>query len=126
MTIYERLGREPAVHALIEGLYVRAEADPLLAPFLEKIDKERLKAHQFAFISQAVGGPHVYTGRSLALAHAGLRIEAHHFDAFVGHLESTLGEIGTPDDITAEILSRVKALRVVIVSEPSERAAASA
>ena len=52
MTIHERLGGEPAIAALLEGLYARTLADSLLSPFLENINVQRLKAHQFAFISQ--------------------------------------------------------------------------
>jgi truncated hemoglobin YjbI len=35
--------------------------DPQLAPFFEKTDMARLKAHQFAFLSQVMGGPRNYS-----------------------------------------------------------------
>lgn len=116
MTVYDRLGGEAAVAALLEGLYVRALADPLFTPFFEKIDIGRLKAHQFAFISQAVGGPQQYSGPSLVEAHARLRIEQRHFDAFVGHLRDALQEIGAADDVTAEVMSQVTPLSGIIVN----------
>lgn len=119
MSVYERLGGEAAVAALLEGLYVRALADPLLSPLLHNIDIQRLKAHQFAFISQAMGGPHQYTGVSLVQAHARLSIEERHFNGFVAHLEDALREIGAAEDVTAEIVSRVTPLRDVIVNTPS-------
>ena len=119
MSIYERLGGEAAVAALLEGLYVRALADPLLSPFLENIDIPRLKAHQFAFISQAMGGPHKYEGRSLLQAHARLPIEERHFHAFVTHLRDALRELRAADDVTAEIISRVEPLASLIVNTPS-------
>jgi hemoglobin len=116
MTLYDRLGGEAAVAALLEELYVRATVDPLFVPFFKRIDMQRLKAHQFAFISQALGGPHPYSWPSLVQAHAGLRIEQRHFDAFVEHLRSSLREIGTDDDLSAEILSKVTPLNRVIVN----------
>ena len=116
MTLYERLGGEPAVQALLEALYVRALGDPLFMPFFANIDMRRLKTHQFAFISQALGGPHPYSWPSLAQAHAGLRIEQRHFDAFVDHLRSALQEIGAADDLSAQILSMVTPLSGVIVN----------
>jgi len=119
MSVYERLGGEAAVAGLLEGLYVRALADPLLSPLLQNIDIQRLKAHQFAFISQAMGGPHQYTGLSLVQAHARLSIEECHFDAFVGHLQDALRQIGATEDVTSEIISRVAPLRSVIVNTPS-------
>ena len=116
MTLYERLGGEAGVAALLEGLYVRVLADPLFTPFFEKTDMQRLKAHQFAFISQALGGPHPYSWPSLVQAHAGLRIEQRHFDAFVEHLRSSLREIGTDDALSSEILSMVTPLSGIIVN----------
>ena len=119
MTLYERLGGEAAVAALLEELYVRVLADPLFTPFFEKIDLQRLKSHQFAFISQALGGPHPYSWPSLVQAHAGLRIEQRHFDAFGEHLRGSLREIGVADDLRAEILSMVTPLNGVIVNQAS-------
>jgi hemoglobin len=116
MTLYDRLGGEPAVQALLEALYARALSDPLFTPFFANIDMERLKVHQFAFISQALGGPHVYSWPSLAQAHAGLRIEQRHFDGFVEHLRSSLHEIGVADDLSAQILEMVTPLGSVIVN----------
>jgi len=121
MTLYERLGGEAAVAALIEQLYVRVLADALFTPFFEKIDLERLKAHQFAFTSQALGGPHPYSWPSLVQAHAGLRIEQHHFDAFVDHLRGSLRAIGAADDLSAEILSMVTPLSGVIVNHNADQ-----
>lgn len=116
MTLYERLGGESAVAALLEELYLRALGDPLFTPFFEKIDLQRLKSHQFAFISQALGGPHPYSAPSMVQAHAGMRIEQRHFDAFVAHLRSALREIGAGDDLAAQILSNVTPLGPVIVN----------
>jgi hemoglobin len=123
MTLYERLGGDAAVTGLLDRLYVRALADPLLQPFLENIDIPRLREHQFVFISQALGGPHQYSGRSLVEAHARLAIEKRHFDAFVGHLRDSLAELGAAPDAIAEIMARVEPLHVAIVNTPSRATA---
>jgi len=41
MTVYERIGGEAGVAALLEGLYTRALNDPLFDPFFAKIDIQR-------------------------------------------------------------------------------------
>jgi hemoglobin len=120
MTVYERLGGETAVTALLDELYVRALGDPLFTPFFEKTDMQRLKIHQFAFISQALGGPDAYSWPSLVQAHAALRIEQRHFDAFVDHLRSALQKIGAAQDVAAEILSQVTPLSGKIVNQASD------
>jgi hemoglobin len=119
MTPYERLGGEPAVTALLDSLYTRGLADPLLASFLENIDIARLKAHQFAFISQALGGPQQYSVPSLVAAHAKLPIEQRHFDAFVAHLRDALEEMKAPEDLAAEIMAKVTPVSSVIVNTRS-------
>jgi len=73
----------------MDGLYVRVLADPLLSSFLAGVDMDRLKSRQFAFVSQATGCPHQYVG-SLPQAHARLRIEQRHFDAFAKHMRGVL------------------------------------
>ena len=119
MSIYEQLGGEAGVNALLDGLYVRALADPLLAPFLARIDVERLKASQFVFISQAIGGPHRYTGPGLTQGHARLQIEQRHFDAFLEHMRGSLREMGASDDLTNHLMSMVEPLSAMIVNTHS-------
>ncbi len=119
MSLYDRLGGEPAVAALLDGLYARALADSLLQPFLKNVDVARLQAHQYAFISQALGGPHQYSGPSLAAAHSQLQIANRHFDAFVEHLRGALSDLGAPNELTREILSRVTPLHPVVVNTPT-------
>ncbi len=116
MTIYEQLGGAAAITALLDGLYERALGDPLLRPFLENLDLESLKKQQFAFVSQAVGGPHKYEGRPLEIAHARLRIENRQFEAFVGHVGAALEDLGISEDLAGEIVSRVRSVRAVIVN----------
>jgi hemoglobin len=122
-TVYQRLGGSAGVAALLEGLYVRALQDPLFAAFFENIDIDRLKSHQHAFISMAIGGPQDYVGPSLVQAHAALRIEQRHFDAFVEHLHGALRDLRAPDDVTEQVLSQVRPLREVIVNTPSAASA---
>ena len=43
--------------ALLEGLHRSGIGDPLLAPFFEAIELNRLKAHEPALLSQVLGGP---------------------------------------------------------------------
>ena len=94
MTMYEQIGSEGGVPVLLDGLYTRALSDPVLKAVFGEHRVPRLKAHQYAFITQAVGGPHQYSGRSLVAAHGRLKIEDRHFDAFVAHLRSVLEDLG--------------------------------
>jgi len=115
MTLYEQLGGEAAVNALMEDLYIRALADPLLSPFLVDIDVAALKSKQVAFICQAIGGPQEYVG-SLAEAHSCLQIEQRHFDAFAKHMEAALQNLGATDAVISDLMRMVHVVRPVIVN----------
>jgi hemoglobin len=116
MTLYERIGGKPAVNAAVEQFYVRVVADPMLQPFFGNADMARLKAHQLAFLSQALGGPQEYSGATMARAHARLSIEQKHFDAVAVHLVETLRELGVPESIVSEVAAAVTPLASQIVN----------
>ena len=44
MTLYERLGGEPAITAVVDHMYVHIFSDPDLEDFFRKTDKEQQKA----------------------------------------------------------------------------------
>jgi len=116
MTFYERIGGATAVSAAVERFYARVVADPMLEPFFKDVDMARLKAHQLAFLSQAMGGPRKYSGATMSRAHARLSIEQRHFDAVAGHLVGTLRELGIGEEIVGEVVAVVSPLASQIVN----------
>jgi hemoglobin len=54
-TIYQRIGEEAAVSAAVDRFYERVLADPTLSHFFSGVSMARVKAHQFAFLSQGIG-----------------------------------------------------------------------
>lgn len=116
MTLYERLGGEVAINVAVERFYVRVLADPTLESFFSDIDMPRLKSHQFAFLSEALGGPQRYAGAAMSRAHSRLRIEQRHFDAVAGHLVETLRELGVREDTVQDVLRAIVPLAAQIVN----------
>jgi hemoglobin len=116
MTLYDRIGGAPAVNSAVERFYVRVLADPMLAPFFKDTEMARLKTHQFAFLSQALGGPQQYSGASMARAHSRLQIEKRHFDAVAAHLVETLRELGVDESMVAEVAAAITPLASQVVN----------
>ncbi len=116
MAIYESIGGAPAVSLAVDGFYERVTADPLLAPYFEGIDMDRLKAHQRAFIAAAIGGPEVYPGRPMGEAHAGLGITPEAFARVVDHLVATLESLGVDQDTIGNISATLAPLEEQIVT----------
>ena len=115
-TLYERLGGEAAIGVAVDVFYRRVLADSELASFFEHVDMRRLRAHQLAFLSQALGGPRRYSGASMAKAHARLAITQHHFNLVAAHLVETLRELGVTQQIINEVCSAVVPLASEIVN----------
>lgn len=123
-TIYQRIGGEAAISAAVERFYERVVADPTLSHFFTGVSMPRLKAHQFVFMSQALGGPKQYSGASMRDAHSKLAIEQSHFESVAFHLVETLRELGVPEDIIGQIAGAVTPLSAQIVNTSTQAAIA--
>lgn len=114
-SVYDRIGGPPVVDDIVDVFHGRILGDPELAPFFAATDMPRLRAHQGAFISAALGGPHHYTGRTMGVAHAGMGIAGGHFDRVVAHLVAAMEACGVPLDLISTIFDALAPLRSEIV-----------
>jgi len=114
-SLYERVGGEEAVKPAVALFYQRVLDDPELSGFFDGVDMSRLRAHQRAFVTAALGGPELFVGRSLRNAHAGLRIDNRAFDAVVDHLVCALRDLGVDDETAAEVAEQLEPMRSEIV-----------
>jgi hemoglobin len=122
MSIYDEIGGSAAVSAAVDQFYERVTADPSLAGYFEGTDMMRLKKHQRAFISAAIGGPEPYLGRNMAEAHARLAITPQDFDQVVGHLVATLAALGVPEPTIGKIGDTLAPLKGEIAQGPARQA----
>lgn len=113
---YEAVGGEAAVTAVVDDFYSRVVGDPSLAHYFEGTDLARLKSHQVALVSQVMGGPARYSGRSLKAAHGRLAITADDFGKVAVHLQSALQGAGVPAGIVERTLAAVAATQGDVVS----------
>ncbi len=123
-TIFERIGGEAAIGAAVDRFYERVLADSTLSHFFTGVSMPRPKAHQFAFLSQSLGGPKQYNGQSMKVAHSRLATEKRHFDAVGVDLVERLHELGVPEEIAGQIAAAVTPLSAQIVNTPAQAAIA--
>ncbi|MDL4814296.1 group I truncated hemoglobin [Actinomadura opuntiae] len=116
MSIYETIGGEEALVAVVDDFYERVIADDLLNPFFAGINLNKLKGRQVEFFGEVLGGPMVYQGRAMKDVHLGLGIERVHFDRVAEHLVSSLAAAGVPPETIAAITAVVLPLAGDIVS----------
>ena len=110
-TIYERLGGLVSIDVAVDQFYDRVVGDPELAPFFDRVDLGRLRAHQKALLAIALGGPGCYEGRGLAEAHRRVAIDDRHVDLVAGHLAAALAGLGVSPALIDEVVSAVDRLR---------------
>ncbi|WP_033412841.1 group I truncated hemoglobin [Methylosarcina fibrata] len=105
LSLYERIGGEPAVNAAVDIFYRKVLNDHRINRFFDHTDMDQQIAKQKAFFTMAFGGPNNYTGKDMRNAHARLvkmGLNDSHFDAVMEHLGATLVELKVPQDLIAE------------------------
>jgi hemoglobin len=134
--LYDRLGGEKGINAIVDDWISRAIADPRVnwerkdvkkggilhreksvewQPTEEKIAE--MKKHIVQFFSLSTGGPSFYDGKEMKQAHTGMRITNPEFDAAVGDLKATLDKLTIPDKDHRELLAIIETTRTQIVEE---------
>jgi hemoglobin len=113
---YEAIGGAPAVREAVERFYQRVVTDPQLEHYFVDVELGRLKRHQVLLISQLLGGPTDYDGRTLAEAHSGLGINDADYDKVGGHLLGVLSELEVGPAVLAAIGDALAAVRADIVT----------
>jgi hemoglobin len=119
VTLYDDLGGAAAVTAAVDLFYEKVVADPSLTSYFDGIEMPKLKGHQRAFMTVALGGPDGYMGRPLGAAHAPLAITPDAFAAVVGHLADTLAELGVDEPTIGVIAEQLAPLEAEIVTAES-------
>ena len=107
----ETAGTSNILRAVVTVFYDRVLAEPELAGYFAGIDITRLRAHQRAFLSAALGGPDLFVGRSLRGAHAGLGIDGRAFDQLVGLLTEALSDFGLSETDLTTVSNHLEGLR---------------
>ncbi len=114
-TLFEKLGGEKAIEAVVKEFYKRVLADSELKGYFDGIDMDFQTKQQINFITMAVGGPNNYEGRSMKDAHDKLGITEPHFNKVAEHLVNTLKWAGVSDELVNEVIEIVGPLKKDIV-----------
>lgn len=113
--MYQQVGGEPGLTAIVDDFYSRLWADPSLDKYFEGIERDALKKHQRMFLTYVLGGPHVYQGAPLTGAHANLNITDEAFDTVAHHLLLTLEAADIERSLIKIIMGFVEGARVQVV-----------
>jgi hemoglobin len=118
-SLYQRIGCAGGLLWLVNTLYLRVLADPLLMSYFKHLDdrdRQWLRWHMLTLLAVVTGGPSKYEGQDLHEAHADLHITEEAFDRVVGHLQATLQELELQQEDQQAILAAVQARRDQVVT----------
>ena len=118
-SLYDRLGGEPAVSAVVDDFAGRVLADTRVNAKFAKTDAGRLVANLKDFVCMATGGPCKYAGQSMKVAHHNMGVTQGEFGALVEDLVATLDKFNVPAKEKGELLAALGPLGPDIVESDS-------
>jgi len=116
-TLYDELGGEAAIGAVVDEFYDRVLDDEQLVGYFEDTDMDELRSHQTKFLSAVTGGPVEYSGADMREAHAGLALTEDDFARVAEHLEASLAEFDVPEEHIETVLGEVSDLKGAILAD---------
>ena len=123
-SLYDRLGGEAAITAVVADFVGRAASDPAVNfvrkgtarewnPSPENVAK--LKKHLTQFLCSVTGGPQVYEGRDMVTVHKGMEISDAEFNAIAADLQASLMAFNVPQKEQDELMAIAATTRGQIV-----------
>ncbi len=133
-TLYQRLGGDQGIAALVDDVTARVIADPRVNFDRSGVRRTwyggkvtvweatpdnvaRFKRHLAEFISLAAGGPTRYTGRDMRTVHREMRITNAEFDAMLGDLIASMERLGYREAEKEDLVAIVETTRKQVVEK---------
>lgn len=136
LTLYDRLGGEQGLAAIVDDFLPRVMQDPRVnwsrkgvkkggflrlteAPEWQATQESvaTLRKHMMQFLALATGGPPQYDGRDIKSVHQGMAVTNAEFDAAIGDLKASLDRLKLRDQEQKELLAIMESTRPQIVTE---------
>src|SRR5947207_14920851 len=116
-SLYDRLGGQPAITAVVDDFVSNVAADNRINGFFARTDIPRLKKNLVDQICQGTGGPCTYTGRDMRTAHKGMNITDAQFNALVEDLKRALDKFKVPEKEQGDLLAVLGPMKPQIVGQ---------
>ncbi|HET9236573.1 MAG TPA: group 1 truncated hemoglobin [Oligoflexus sp.] len=121
-TLYQKLGGQGAVDAVVETFYRRVLTDERVMDFFDDIDMDEQITKQKAFLTMVFGGPVAYSGKDMRDGHRHLvarGLNDQHVDAVVELLAASLAEHGVNADDIEEVAKIANSVRNDVLNRPN-------
>jgi hemoglobin len=119
-SLYERLGEQDGIRAVVDEFYDRLLADDELGPFFETAEVEKLRQTQTAFLCEAAGGPETYDAESVREAHLHVPFTPAHIQRATELLYESLDTFDVPDEDAEAVVDAVAAYEDDLLARPED------
>ena len=120
MNLYEAVGSEANVRAVLTTLYDQLFDDPIVGFLFRGKDKAHILEQQVAFTCRFLGGPQRYEGKPLPEAHASLPLLPGHFARRHYLLEQALERHNVSETVRRAWLRIDEGLRTSVLAAGTE------
>lgn len=117
-TLYERLGGQGAIQAVVTKFISNVGADKRINGYFAKADLKQLNRLLVEQVCQASGGPCTYSGRDMKTTHKGMKVTTAAFNALVEDLVSALDTFNVGKQEKDELLGVLGPMKKDIVEVP--------
>jgi hemoglobin len=116
-TLFYRLGGKSAIAAVVGQFVAYNNSDDMIAHRWKTSDVASLKEYLTELVCQATGGPCVYGGKSMDVAHAGLKVTETEFNRVAVNLGKALDKFNVPQKEKSELLAIIGSLKGKVVGQ---------
>lgn len=119
-TLYDRLGGNEGIRAVVDDFYDRLLADDELGPFFEGADMEELRRTQTDFLCEAAGGPETYDATPVREAHLHVPFTPDRIERAVELLYESLDAFDVPEEDADAVVRAIAAYEDDLLAGPGD------
>jgi truncated hemoglobin YjbI len=113
--LFRKLGGLEGIIKFTDRLYDVIAVDNRIRKFFSGSNYEAIRRGQRAYITGLVGGPKLFTGRSMEEIHRNLGIDDYYFDCFLQDAEKALSWMGFEDSIADQVIIQLESVRASVL-----------
>ncbi len=118
MSLFEELGGEPKLRAIVDDFVDRCFDDTMIGFLFARAERERIKRFEYQHAAKNLGAALEYEGRALDEAHRPHKIFGGQFDRRRQILIETLRDHCAPQEVLEAWVSHQDSLRSLITRDP--------